>query len=96
MVFTLTPALRLSAAEHFAGLKEATRGSADDWRRFGSYLVAAEPAITVVLLVNAGLLGKSFYRLLHVDPGVQRAAARAGWRQPGVGPACAATPSRLA
>ena len=24
MVFTLTPVLRLSAAEHFAGLKEAT------------------------------------------------------------------------
>ena len=37
--------------------------------RFGSYLVAAELAITVVLLANAGLLKKSFYRLLHVDPG---------------------------
>ena len=70
MVFTLTPVLRLSAAERFAGLKEATRGSAGTtWRRFGSYLVAAELAITVILLVNAGLLGKSFYRLLHVDPG---------------------------
>ena len=97
MVFTLTPVLRLSVSEHFAGLKEGTRGSAGTtWRRFGSYLVAAELAITVVLLVNAGLLGKSFYRLLHVDPGVQCAAARAGGRQPGVGPACVASfPARV-
>ncbi len=70
MVFTLTPVLRLSVSERLAGLKEGTRGSAGTtWRRFGSYLVVAELAITVILLVNAGLLGKSFYRLLHVDPG---------------------------
>jgi macrolide transport system ATP-binding/permease protein len=70
MVFTLTPVLRLSVSERFAGLKEGTRGSAGTtWRRFGSYLVVAELAITVILLVIAGLLGKSFYRLLHVDPG---------------------------
>ena len=43
--------------------------------------------------MNAGLLGKSLYRLLHVEPGVQRAAARAGGRQPGVGPACVAFPA---
>ncbi|HEX7159108.1 MAG TPA: FtsX-like permease family protein, partial [Edaphobacter sp.] len=37
------------------------------WRRFGSNLVVLELTIAVVLLVAAGLLGKSFYRLLHVD-----------------------------
>jgi predicted permease len=41
------------------------------WRRFGANLVVVELAIAVVLLVAAGLLGKSFYRLLHVDIGFQ-------------------------
>jgi macrolide transport system ATP-binding/permease protein len=40
------------------------------WRRIGSTLVAVELAITVVLLVSAGLLAKSFYRLLHEDIGI--------------------------
>ncbi len=41
------------------------------WRRFGANLVVVELAIAVVLLVSAGLLGKSFYRLLHVEIGFQ-------------------------
>src|SRR5205823_2941307 len=53
-----------------ARLNEGSRGSAGlHWRRFGAHLVVAELAVAVVLLVNAGLLGKSLYRLLHVDTG---------------------------
>ena len=70
VVFTLAPFVRVSVSEPLAGLKEGSRGSAGTtWRRFGSYLVVAEIAIAVILLVNAGLLGKSLYRLLHVDTG---------------------------
>jgi predicted permease len=50
------------------GLADGGRGSAGTlWRRFGANLVVLELAIAVVLLVGAGLLGKSLYRLLHVD-----------------------------
>ncbi len=72
IVFSLTPVLRLSATEIHAGLAEGSRGSAGVlWRRLGANLVVAELAIAMVLLVGAGLLGKSFYRLLHVDLGFQ-------------------------
>ena len=37
------------------------------WRRFGANLVVLELAIAMVLLVGAGLLGKSVYKLLHVE-----------------------------
>jgi macrolide transport system ATP-binding/permease protein len=72
IVFSLTPILRLSVEDMREGLTEGSRGSAGVlWRRLGSNLVVAELAIAMVLLVGAGLLGKSFYRLLHVELGFQ-------------------------
>jgi macrolide transport system ATP-binding/permease protein len=54
------------------GLTEGTRGSAGTmWRRFGSNLVVVELAMAMVLLAGAGLLGKSLYRLLHVELGFE-------------------------
>jgi macrolide transport system ATP-binding/permease protein len=71
-LFSITPMLRLPLTEIREGLAEGGRGSAGTlWRRFGANLVVVELAIAVVLLVGAGLLGKSFYRLLHVDLGFQ-------------------------
>lgn len=70
VIFTLTPAVRLRRSARAAGLKEGSRGSAGTaWRRVGAPLVVAELALAVILLVGAGLLGKSLYRLLHVDIG---------------------------
>ena len=69
-VFSLAPARRISASEVHEGLAEGSRGSAGlTWRRVGSKLVVAELTIAVVLLVAGGLLGKSLYRLMHVDLG---------------------------
>jgi macrolide transport system ATP-binding/permease protein len=71
-LFSLAPIARLSLSQVREGLTEGGRGYAGTlWRRFGANLVVVELAIAVVLLVGAGLLGKSFYRLLHVDVGFQ-------------------------
>ncbi|HET9743715.1 MAG TPA: ABC transporter permease [Terriglobales bacterium] len=71
-LLSLTPIARLKFSEMREGLAEGTRGSAGTlWRRLGSQLVAVELALAVVLLVSAGLVGKSLHRLLHVDLGFQ-------------------------
>jgi len=72
ILFSMTPIFRLPLSEIRDGLAEGGRGSAGIlWRRFGANLVVVELAVAVVLLVSAGLLGKSFYRLLHVEIGFQ-------------------------
>jgi macrolide transport system ATP-binding/permease protein len=71
-LFSLIPASRLPAMKMSAGLAEGSRGSAGNaWRRLGSKLVMVELATAVVLLVGAGLLGKSFYLLLQVNLGLR-------------------------
>ncbi|HEY6445368.1 MAG TPA: ABC transporter permease [Acidobacteriaceae bacterium] len=71
LIFSLLPAMRVSHTNLRDGLQEGSRGgSGTVWRRFGSNLVTAELAMAMILLVGAGLLGKSFYRLLHVDTGL--------------------------
>jgi predicted permease len=68
VLLSLTPVLRLSLHNLREDLAEGGRGSAGTlWRRFGSNLVVAELAIAMVLLASAGLLGKSLYRMFHVD-----------------------------
>ena len=72
VLFSLTPALHMSLSETREGLAEGSRGSAGNtWRRLGSKLVVLELATAMVLLVGAGLLGRSLYRLLHVDIGLR-------------------------
>jgi len=72
VLFAITPALRLTVSGPRQGLMEGSRGaSALTWHRLASRLVVVEIAAAIVLLVGAGLLGKSLYRLLHVDIGLQ-------------------------
>ena len=67
-LFAVLPMLRSPLTAVREGLADGGRGSAGTlWRRFGANLVVLELTIAVVLLVGAGLLGKSLYRLLHVD-----------------------------
>jgi macrolide transport system ATP-binding/permease protein len=71
-LFSITPTVHLSLSETREALAEGSRGSAGNtWRRLGSKLVVLELATAMVLLAGAGLLGKSLYRLLHVDIGLR-------------------------
>jgi macrolide transport system ATP-binding/permease protein len=72
ILFSFIPVVRLPFAKMQEGLTDGGRGAAGTmWRRFGANLVVLELAIAVVLLVGAGLLSKSFYRLLEVELGFQ-------------------------
>ncbi len=70
VLLAATPMLRLAFQDLRDGLAEGGRGAAGRlWRRMGANLVVLELAVAVVLLVGAGLLGRSLYRLLHVEMG---------------------------
>jgi putative ABC transport system permease protein len=72
VLFGLVPALRAYKLGLAAGMREGMRGSASRAsRRLNSVLVAGQFALCLVLLVGAGLLLKSFQRLVSVSPGFQ-------------------------
>jgi predicted permease len=79
VLFGLLPALRVTTLSLREGLQDASRGSSGGkrhaWVRDG--LVVSELAFACILLVGAGLLIRSFLRVLDVNPGFQpeRAAA---------------------
>lgn len=68
ILFGIVPALQSSDVDVSETLKESGRGtSARHWLR--SSLVVVEVATTMVLLIGAGLMIRSFYLLQKVDPG---------------------------
>jgi predicted permease len=70
LFFGLVPALTASGAMLSESLKEGGRtGSAARGGRTRGTFVVAEIALALVLLVGAGLLVRSFAKLLAVDPG---------------------------
>ena len=68
LLFGLVPALQAGEVDVNETLKETGRGnSGRQWLR--SSLVVVEVATTLVLLIGAGLMIRSFYRLQSVNPG---------------------------
>ncbi len=68
VVFGLLPAFRVTEGGSAAMLRTG-RGGHGRRRRAWFTLVAAEVAVALVLLVGCGLLIRSFYTVLDVDPG---------------------------
>jgi putative ABC transport system permease protein len=67
-VFT---AARATSGDPNRGLSEGGRGQAgsEGSQRVGRVIVAAQVAITLVLVIGAGLLGRSLVKVLEVNPG---------------------------
>jgi putative ABC transport system permease protein len=81
VVFGIVPAIQVSGVNPGRSLTDAGRGRGEvrGERRFRGALVSAEIAISLVLLVGAGLLVRSFWSMLHVSPGLD--PTRLGYSQ---------------
>jgi putative ABC transport system permease protein len=73
LAFGLVPALLVSGRNLHDTLKEGSRGSSDGAgrSRLRAILVVGEVAVALVLITGAGLLTKSFFRTLAVNPGFE-------------------------
>ncbi len=71
VLFGLVPALQAANADQIENLREGGRGSGAGRRhtRVSRVLVVSEVALSIVLLAGAGLLLRSFWRVLEVRPG---------------------------
>jgi putative ABC transport system permease protein len=70
LIFSLAPALESSRLNLNNSLKEGVKGSSgSSSHRLRGLFVIVEVALALMLLVGAGLLLRSFYRLQSVDPG---------------------------
>ena len=71
IIFGLAPALQDASPNQIASLREGSRGSGSSKRqmRVSSALVASEVALSLILLVGAGLFLRSFWQILQVRSG---------------------------
>jgi len=69
LLFGLAPALRASARELECVLRSGGQSPGRSTRRLHGVFVVAEVALAVVLLVSAGILGRTLLRLSSLDPG---------------------------
>jgi predicted permease len=79
----LFPALRAYECDVNDALKDATRGSTAGKHRLQQSLAVFEVSLSLVLLVGAGLLIRSFWNLLQVNPGFRSEGVIAARIDPG-------------
>ncbi len=72
VLFGLAPSVQMSGVNVQQRLQEGWRsGTAEGSHRLQGFFVTIEFGLAVVLLISAGLLIRSFAKLLEVDPGFQ-------------------------
>jgi predicted permease len=71
ILFGLAPALRVPKRSLEQTLRAGSRALAGNTRRLHGWFVIAEVALAIVLLVSAGILGRTILRMSSLDPGVQ-------------------------
>ena len=69
VLFSLAPAMKSSKDDLLASLKEGGRGSTSAHHRAQGALVIVQMALTLVLLVSAGLLFRTIRHLWQTNPG---------------------------
>jgi len=81
IIFGIVPALQVSGGDLNETLKDGSRSVGTSTRKayFRAALVVSEIALACILVAGAGLLIRSFVKLLDVDPGF-RADHAAAWR----------------
>jgi putative ABC transport system permease protein len=73
LLFGLAPAWQTTKPDLNAALKNSGRGATDSWQRnrLRALLIVIEVALSVVLLIGAGLMIRSFAQLTRIDRGFQ-------------------------
>src|SRR5262249_50058221 len=69
LLFGLGPWFGLGRTASGEAMKESHRVAGAPHSRMRNMLAAAQIAIAIVLLIGAGVMGKSFWTLMHVAPG---------------------------
>jgi putative ABC transport system permease protein len=72
MVAGIAPALRAGATDVRSAIATGSAAGGRSGTRLRSALVSLEVALAAAMLVGAGLVGRSFQKLLSVDPGFEQ------------------------
>lgn len=78
ILFGLAPAWRSSRGDPASLLQGNPRTLAGSTGKLGKALIVAQLALSMVLLLGAGLLARSFEKLLAIDPGIKESVLDVG------------------
>jgi predicted permease len=78
ILFGLAPAWRCSRQDPASEVQQNSRRLAGGTGKLGKTLIVSQIALSLILLLGAGLLARSFQRLCSVDPGMEESVLQVG------------------